>query len=207
MNQISVINQFKAVRQFPLVGVWGAIMGMAIPISVFWLSHSQQVLINPRLWILVYAGLAFSGLTVCAAMYRIASGNTLFRGIKAFAFTVLLEGTMTFATDSRLTSGMLILLIALNALEFAYTMVSRHIDHEAEQNATIAEAVTVALDSYKAELEQKRQTIAAKRAQSKAQKPAKTNKKRKAVKTETTAEADLIHQKEFDIESEIQAQV
>lgn len=188
MSNQSVISQFQAAKKYPLAAIWGAIMGAAIPVGVYWLSHSIQVVNNPKLWYLVYAGLAFSGLTVCSAMYRIANGNTWLRAIKAFAFTVLLEGTMTFAADWRLTSGMLVLLIALNALEFAYTMVSRHDNWLEEKEAEIKQAVTEALDSYKKELQAKRERLSAKRKASQANKQTVKAKKSKGKKTVQTSD-------------------
>lgn len=212
-NIVSVIRQFEVIWTSKLVGLFGAIKGGIIPFAMFCLAHGETIKTDKRLWILVFAGLAFSGKTVYEITYRAASGTELSRKMKAWGFTILLEGTMSFTNEKKLIIPMLVLLILFNALEEAYNMVSRHHEYLKTEENKIAEAVNSALAIQAAkfaeqvEAEQKmladrRMAIAAKRAETKARKLESLPAKKRVTKKQAIATASddsLIEQSEIDM--------
>ncbi len=138
-NYVSVVRQFRAIRQYPITGVWGAILGGFPPQSTFLLAHYVMPAFpqSPDLKYLVYGGLLVSSTTIAKAMYRMVDGGKAFRVLQALGFTVILEGIMAFSPDVRLAWVAVIISVLVNALEKGYTMVERHKACEASDASTV----------------------------------------------------------------------
>ena len=138
-NYVSVVRQFRAIREYPITGVWGAILGGFPPQSTFLLAHYVMPAFpqSPDLKWLVYGGLLVSSTTIAKAMYRMVDGSKAFRIVQALGFTIILEGIMAFSPDVRLAWAAVIISVLVNALEKGYTMVERHKACEASDASAI----------------------------------------------------------------------
>lgn len=90
--------------------ILASIAAAFIPVAVFFTSHAALLTGSVTLWILTLAGLAYSVPSV-AAWSRSWTGCKY----KALAFTVLLEGVMTFSGMAWLAIPALLLLAGVNA--------------------------------------------------------------------------------------------
>jgi VIT1/CCC1 family predicted Fe2+/Mn2+ transporter len=86
-----------------------AIASGFLPIASFVIAH-QEAASQPLLWILVAAALMFSAPSVASWANKWCGHQ-----IKAWGFTVLLEGTLVFAHHEALSLGGLAILILVNA--------------------------------------------------------------------------------------------
>lgn len=195
-KSVSIIEQMQAVRKYKFAAFWSLIVAAMVPVAVYFLSHSEQIKTNPKLWYLVYAGLTWSGFTVCSAMYRMTDGGKFYRSIKAIAFPILLEGAMSFVDNYYLTGAILFILITINALDFSYTIVSRYLDQQKAKQTEIDNAVNDALDNYKAELAEARKERSERRKAT--AKPRKKATKRGKVST-------VVAVSEFENDAELMA--
>ena len=84
-----------------------------LPIASYVIAHmeAQQ---DPRLWVLVAACLICSAPTL-ATWAKIWTGKGWLGHVKAWGFTVLLEGTMIFSHTEPLRIGGMLLLVVINA--------------------------------------------------------------------------------------------
>lgn len=116
-TKISITDRFRSalLPANRLATVIGSIIGGAVPVAVHHIVHHE---VDPTAPLygqvkvyLVLAGLLFSGLSV----YGIA--RDVFQSApKAFAFVVLLEGTMALADAPALSWAMLGILVVINAV-------------------------------------------------------------------------------------------
>lgn len=86
-----------------------AIASGFLPIASFVIAH-QEAASQPLLWVLVAAALMFSAPSVASWANKWCGHQ-----VKAWGFTVLLEGTLVFAHHEALSLGGLAILILVNA--------------------------------------------------------------------------------------------
>jgi len=94
----------------------GVILGGFIPIAVYALVHFE-VADQPALWVMVVGGLAFSAISVfkwAESAFHIV--------LKALGFVVLLEGTVTFASQRWLSLAGLAILVTINSVSAAVAL-------------------------------------------------------------------------------------
>lgn len=115
-TQLSVVNQVREALKGKnrIATSLGALLGGGVPLATFQLVH-HEIAWEMALYLqmparLVLGGLLFSALTVYQ-WARSAFGSVW----KAFGFTILLEGILTFSHTGWLSLGALVYLIAINA--------------------------------------------------------------------------------------------
>jgi hypothetical protein len=95
-----------------------AILGGFIPAASYVVAH-YEVAMSPAKWILVLAGLAYSGLTV------FEWANIAFRSVlKSAGFVVLLEGISTFASTEALSLTAVSCLVFINAVATSTNLIN-----------------------------------------------------------------------------------
>ena len=101
-----------------LAFVIGALLGGFIPIASYTVCHleCQQ---DPRLWVLVVAGLAYSAFTVYQ-WARIAFKHPA----KALGFVILMEGVILFSHTLWLSVAALVVLITINGTATATNLIA-----------------------------------------------------------------------------------
>lgn len=195
--QVSVVRQFRAIGDYPITGIWGALLG-GLPVFATFILAYLWLAQYPDLKWLVYGGLVYSSFTVFRAMTRMQHGPTWIRYAKAAGFTLLMEGIMVTAPGLWMRIMVVAVSIAINALENGYTMVCDHIKAEqdeaenmarieSERKAEIENAVAVAVAEVHAKYAAEKAERKAKRqAKPKAEKPTKRRRntaQRKAAET------------------------
>ena len=131
----------------------GLVTGAFAPTGVFAITHSclteAPLHTQPLAWI-AGGGLVFSAMTV------VTWANTMFRNpIKAFGWTLLIEGIMTFAPDhlAWLSYACLGLLVFVNAVANACNLVAdknRELEQEREEAAEAAQLAMAELERAEA---------------------------------------------------------
>jgi hypothetical protein len=121
-GDLGVVEQVRIAfrREHRLAALWGVLIGGIVPVAIYAVGHVE---VDYREWwlepkaLLVLGGLVFSAGTVFA-WARLA-----FRSApKALAFTFLLEGVMTFSSQTWLSYVALAYLIVINAIGAACIM-------------------------------------------------------------------------------------
>lgn len=106
--------------------VIAAIAAAFLPIASYVLAHSETAR-NPWMWPLIAAGLAFSAPTLAEWAERWCKSP-----IKAWGFTILLEGVMIFASSAWLSLTGLAILVAINA-HAAWTAAAKYVTKESNR--------------------------------------------------------------------------
>jgi hypothetical protein len=88
----------------------GAALGGGVPAATYQLAH-HELARGPVVWALVAGGLLFSALTV-VRWATSAFGSP----VKAFGFTVLLEGVLLYSSTTWLSIAALLYLVFINAV-------------------------------------------------------------------------------------------
>jgi hypothetical protein len=112
----SVLSQIDSIRNHPLAGFVGFILGGFVPGAVYTVAH-YQVQARWYLWVLVAGGLLYSAKTV----YQwgvLVFGDRL----KATGFVLLIEASMTFADGKLVPISALVLLVAINGVAAAHAL-------------------------------------------------------------------------------------
>jgi VIT1/CCC1 family predicted Fe2+/Mn2+ transporter len=141
LAKIGILDQVSlaAKPQNRLASFMGGILGGFIPIASFVLAHIECP-IYPIMWILVAAGMAYSAITV----YEWASIAFKYWA-KAFGFVVLVEGVAIFAHTPQIFYAALTILVAINAIATAYTLVS---DREEKREILKVSVPSEAIESF-----------------------------------------------------------
>ncbi len=135
LDQVSLAAQPKN----RLASFMGSILGGFIPIASFVLAHIECPT-YPIMWILVAAGMVYSAITV----YEWASIAFKYWA-KAFGFVVLVEGVAIFAHTPQIFYAALTILVTINAVATAYTLVS---DREEKRELVKVPTKTEAIESF-----------------------------------------------------------
>jgi len=109
---LPIVMQVKKafLKKNRLATLAGFILGGFVPVAGYTIAHTE-VSVDPHLWVLVGGSLSYSAWTV------IKWGILAFRNtFKSIGFTVLIEGTMTFAHTEWLSIAGLVLLILINGI-------------------------------------------------------------------------------------------
>jgi len=118
LANMNVVEQMR--RAFAsghrLSGLMGLILGGFIPVAVYSLVH-VEVATHPLFWAMVVGGLAYSAISVFTW-----AKQAFHMGIKALGFVLLLEGTVTFATERWLGLSGLVILIVINGVSAAVAL-------------------------------------------------------------------------------------
>lgn len=101
-----------------LAFIIGSLLGGFIPVASYTVCH-LECQADPRLWILVLAGLTYSAFTV----YQWAK-VAFSHGFKALGFVVLTEGIILFAHTRWLSVSALVVLILINAIATATNLIA-----------------------------------------------------------------------------------
>ncbi len=99
----------------------GSLLGGFVPLATYVVAHqeldfTQPIWLQPKA-LLALGGLVYSAITVYR-WGRLAFGG----GVRAFGFTVLLEGVMVFSAVAWLSYTALVYLIAINAISTGVTL-------------------------------------------------------------------------------------
>ncbi len=105
--------------------VIAAIAAAFLPVASYVLAHSETAR-NPWMWPLIAAGLVFSAPTLADWAERWCKHK-----VKAWGFTILLEGVMIFAASVWLSLTGLAILVAING-HAAWNAAAKYVTKEAK---------------------------------------------------------------------------
>lgn len=110
--------KINAAQKRTIGQIFASVAAGFLPIASFVMAHYESKQ-NPYLWILVAAALAFSAPTLAAWAQKWCG-----HAVKAWGFTILLEGVMVASHTEWLSFAGLMILIAINAVN-AYELAAR----------------------------------------------------------------------------------
>lgn len=102
--------KINAAQKRTIGQIFASVAAGFLPIASFVMAHYESKQ-NPYLWILVAAALAFSAPTLAAWAQKWCG-----HAVKAWGFTILLEGVMVASHTEWLSFAGLMILIAINAV-------------------------------------------------------------------------------------------